>query len=198
MALKKEAERIFDEENINSDQRVEDAKKAVHDNIKKFESESVIAKINKIDPTLPIEKFEANTLEEAREWLRENLKKKGLSEVEIEAQVEQLTEESWGTGPKGSTAYIFQPKVANAKANPETHQFDRHQLHIINTNKSKAGSNWTARGHEILHSIVYKAFKASGKAFKPMAESMLNRLEETDIEGHKWLMGTVNERIKSE
>ena len=59
----------------------------------------------------------------------------------------------------------------------------KHQISIINTAKSRAGNNWTNRGHEILHSIVYKAFKASGKAFKPMAESMLTRLAETDADG---------------
>jgi len=67
---------------------------------------------------------------------------------------------------------------------------------LINSAKT-LGGQFTARGHEILHAIVYKAFKASGKAFKPMAEAMLDRLEQTDPEGFNWLMGEVNDRVKA-
>jgi len=200
--IEKEAERIFDEGNYDSDARVDEAKIAVNDNIKKFEAQAVIDKINKIDPSLPVEQFEASTLEEAIEWLTQNLKEKGLSETEINEQLEQLTEKSWSAKiGEGASAYIFTPKAKNKDgkyvADPKTHEFDKHQISIINTERQKAGGNWTARGHEILHAIVFKAFKASGKAFKPMAEAMLDRLEQTDIMGHEWLMGTVNDRIKT-
>ena len=36
-----------------------------------------------------------------------------MSAAEIKEQVKQLTKESWGTGPNGSTAYIFTPKAKN-------------------------------------------------------------------------------------
>ena len=194
--IEAEAERIFDKENANSDRRVNEAKRAVADNIKKFEAETMINLVNKLDPTLPIEKFEATTLEEAREWLRKNLEEKGLNRKEIDGEIAKLTEASWSEGKDGASAYIFQPKKKNSKADPNTGQFEKHQIQIINAIKAKAGNNWTARGHEIFHAIVYKALKASGKAFKPIAESLLNDLEQTDSKGYAWLMGEVNERIK--
>jgi hypothetical protein len=192
--IEKEAERIFDEGNYDSDKRVRDAKQVVRDNIIKFESEALINGINTIDPNIPIEKFEANSLEEARDWLRQNLTEKGLSKEEIDDKVNEITEESWNKGSKGAGAYTFTPNVVGSKADPKTGAFDKHQIMIINAGKALAG-DWTSRGHEILHTIVYKAFKASGKAFKPIAEAMLSRLEETDIKGYEWLMGKVNDRI---
>jgi hypothetical protein len=105
--IEKEAERIFDEGNYDSDKRVRDAKQAVRDNIIKLESEALIHSINTIDPNIPIEKFEANSLEEAQDWLRQNLTEKGLSKEEIDDKVNEITKENWDDGPQGAGAYIF-------------------------------------------------------------------------------------------
>jgi hypothetical protein len=182
-----EAERINDETNINADKRVNEAKQAISDNINKFASERTIAKINSFDATKPIDKIEVETVEEAREALANNLREKGLSETAIKDQVDQITDESWSTGQEGASAYIFQPKFKDAKLDPETHMFDRHQIIMVNSAKSKTGANPAARGHEILHAIAYKGFKASGKAFAPMANAMMNKIKNTDPAGMKFL-----------
>ena len=182
-----EAERINDETNINADKRVNEAKQAISDNINKFASERTIAKINSFDATKPIDKIEVETVEEAREALANNLREKGLSETAIKDQVDQITDESWSTGQEGASAYILQPKFKDAKLDPETHMFDRHQIIMVNSAKSKTGANPAARGHEILHAIAYKGFKASGKAFAPMANAMMNKIKNTDPAGMKFL-----------
>ncbi len=182
-----EAERINDETNINADKRVNEAKQAISDNINKFASERTIAKINSFDATKPIDKIEAETAQEAREALANNLREKGLSETAIKDQVDQITDASWSTGQEGASAYMFQPKFKDAKPDPETHMFDKHQVMVVNSAKSKTGANPMARGHEILHAIVYKGFKASGKAFAPMANAMMNKIKNTDPAGMKFL-----------
>ena len=186
--IEKEAERIFDEGNYNSDARVNEAKNYLKDELRRTASEVLINGINTIDPTKPIEKFEGKTLEEAVTWLRQALKDKGLTKTEIKQNIDQLKAD-WETG----TVSIFQPKIKGKKVNPDTHEFDKHQIVVVNTGKSaKDPRQFTARGHDIFHAVVWKAFKASGKGFQPMAESLLKRIASKDAAGFEWLMGEIS------
>jgi hypothetical protein len=185
--IEAEAERINDETNINADKRVNDAKLAVADNVRKFGTDKLINQINSFDPTKPIEKFEGETVQEARDWLRNTLTEKGLSKTDIQDQVDQLTDASWSTGKEGASAYMFSPKFKDAKPDPDTHMFDKHQIMIVNSAKSRTGANFAARGHEVLHAIAYKGLKASGKAFAPMADAMSKKIAASDPAGIAWL-----------
>jgi len=176
------AQRIFNEENKSSDAAIETANNTIRDQIAKFEAEALIGKINSIDPSRPIEKFEGNTLQEAKDWLTDNLKEKGIPQGEIDNWIKDL-ESTW----EGSTASILQPKVKGKKANKDTHMFDKHQIIIVNAKKSALNKNYQARGHEILHAIVWKAFKASGIGFKTMAKGMENLIKTQDEVGARWL-----------
>jgi len=182
------AQRIFNEENKSSDEALETANNAIRDQIVKFEAEAMIGKINSIDPTKPIEKFEGNTLQEAKDWLTNNLKEKGIPQGEIDNWIKDL-ENTW----EGSTASILQPRVKGKKADKNTHTFDKHQIIIVNAKKSAQNKNFAARGHEVLHAIVWKAFKASGIGFKTMAKGMENLIKTQDEVGAKWL----KERMKA-
>ena len=59
--------------------------------------------------------------------------------------------------------------------------------------KSALNKNFAARGHEILHAVVWKAFKASGIGFKTMAKGMESLIKTQDEVGSKWL----KERMKA-
>ena len=188
--IEKEAERIFDEGNYESDAKVNEAKNFLKDQLRKTASDVLINNINEIDPNKPIEKFEGSTLEQAVEWLEQNLKDKGISKPEIKKHVDDL-KKGWKTG----TVAIFQPKVQGKEVNPDTHEFDKHQIVVVNAQKSAIDpAQWTSRGHDIFHAIVWKAFKASGKGFKPMAEALLNRINSRDSKGFEWLMGEITKR----
>ena len=186
--IEKKAQDMWFEEGKRKDTAVDKAKRAINDNLLKFESEVMIAQINEMDPSRPIEKIEANTLKEAKEQLIKSLQAQGVSEVEQNHWVSQL-ETNW----ESSSAQAIQANVPGQKANSETRKFDKHQVMIINSKKGQKGSNPTARGHEILHAIVWKAFKTSGKGFKTMAESMVKVIGKTDQEGSDWLV----ERMRS-
>tara|TARA_R110002050_G_scaffold209634_3_gene345632 strand:+ start:2663 stop:11581 length:8919 start_codon:yes stop_codon:yes gene_type:complete len=180
--VEKQAQKMWDEENKSSDSSYTQARQGVADQIKRFESDVMIGKINEIDPEAPIEKFEGNTLQEAKDWLTNNLKEKGFTKKEIGGLVKEL-EDTW----EDATASILQPKVKNKGVNKKTNKFDKHQLIIVNAKKSAKNKNFAARGHEILHAIVWKAFKASGVGFKTMAQGMESLIKSQDEVGAKWL-----------
>ena len=180
--VEKQAQKMWDEENKSSDSSYTQARQGVADQIKRFESDVMIGKINEIDPEAPIEKFEGNTLQEAKDWLTNNLKEKGFTKKEIGGLVKEL-EDTW----EDATASILQPKVKNKGVNKKTNKFDKHQLIIVNAKKSAKNKNFAARGHEILHAVVWKAFKASGVGFKTMAQGMESLIKSQDEVGAKWL-----------
>ena len=180
--VEKKAQDIWFEEGKKKDTAVDKAKRAINDNLVKFESEVMIAQINELDPTRPIKKIEASTLKEAKEQLVKNLEAAGVEQIEINHWVDQL-EQSW----ESASANIIQANIPGQKVN-KNRKFDKHQIMIVNSKKAQKGSNLAARGHEILHAVVWKAFKTSGKGFKTMAESMVKVIGKTDQEGSDWLM----------
>ena len=180
--VEKQAQKMWEEENKTNDSSYTKARQGVRDQIKRFESDVLIGKINEIDPTKPIEKFEGNTLQEARDWLTNNLKEKGFTKKEIGGLVKEL-EDTW----EDATASILQPKVKNKGVDKKTFKFDKHQIIIVNAKKSAKNKNFAARGHEILHAVVWKAFKASGLGFKTMAQGMESLIQSQDEVGAKWL-----------
>ena len=121
--VQKQAQKMWNEENKTKDTAVKRAKAVVKDNIKRIESDILIEQLNTIDPDLPIEKLEAKTLKEAKDWLRNNLKEKGLSTREINKSVKDL-EDNWET----ATAGIIQPRVKGKTVNSKTNLFDKHQF----------------------------------------------------------------------
>ena len=186
--VQQQAQKMWNEENKTRDTAVDRARNVVIDQVKRFESDVLINKLNDIDPDVPIEKLEAQTLDEAKKWLRNNLEQKGLSTREINKTVKEL-EDTWDT----ATAGIIQPKVKGKTVNNKTGKFDKHQIIIVNAKKSALNKNFAARGHEILHALVWKAFKASGVGFKTMAKGMEKLIESQDEIGAKWL----KERMKA-
>ena len=185
--VENKAQEMWFEEGKKKDTAVDKAKRAINDNLAKFESEVMIAQINELDPSRPIEKIEVSTLKQAKEQLIENLKAKGVEQIEINHWVGEL-EKNW----ENSSANIVQANIPGQKVN-DNRKFDKHQLMIVNSKKAQKGSNLAARGHEILHAVVWKAFKTSGKGFKVMAEGMVSIIGKTDQEGGEWL----TERLKS-
>ena len=186
--VQKKAQEIWFEEGKKKDTAVTKAKKAIQDNLMKYESEAMIAQINEMDPSRPIQKIEAKTLKEAKKELIKSLEAQGVEKVEQNHWVSQL-EKNW----ESASAHAVQANIPGQKANSETRKFDKHQVMIINSKKGQKGGNLMARGHEILHAIVWKAFKTSGKGFKTMALGMVDIINKTDQEGGAWLV----ERMRS-
>ena len=173
--IQKKAQDIWFEEGKKKDTAVDKARKAIQDNLYKYEADVMIAQINELDPTKPIQKIEANTLKQAKAELIKNLEAQGVDKVEINHWVSQL-EKNW----ESASANIVQANIPGQEINSKTRKFDKHQVMVINSKKAKKGSNFAARGHEILHAVLWKAFKTSGKGFKTIAEGMVKIIGKTD------------------
>ena len=155
--------------------------------VAKLESETLIEKVNQIDPSKPINKLEATSLPEVVQALEADMESKGYAKDSEQTQkAVQEVKDNWDN----SAATMVQPEVlknGEKVLNPELHTFDKHQTIVVNKKKADTDPNFAARGHELFHGVLWKAFKSSGQGFKPISDALVKHLSESDQEGSKWL-----------
>ena len=185
--IAKEAERIYDEQNYITEKNANEAKVIMENQVAKLESKALTDKINQIDPTKPINTLEATSLPEIKQKIIADMESKGYpKDSEQTQQALQEVQENWDN----SAATILQPEVlqdGQKVLNTESHLFDKHQTVIVNKKKADTDANFAARGHELFHGMLWKAFKSSGKGFQNISEGLVTHINNKDKAGAEWL-----------
>ena len=185
--IAKEAERIYDEQNYVTEKNANEAKVIMENQVAKLESKALTDKINQIDPTKPINTLEATSLPEIKQKVIADMESKGYpKDSEQTQQALQEIQENWDN----SAATILQPEVlqdGQKVLNTESHLFDKHQTVIVNKKKADTDANFAARGHELFHGMLWKAFKSSGKGFQNISEGLVTHINNKDKAGAEWL-----------
>ena len=185
--IEKEASRIFNKNNSDINTRKQQAEAGIRNNVAKYESEGLINRMNAIDPTRPIEKREFNTLKEAKDFITKDMSKKGYAvDSDQTIQAIQEIEQNWDN----SAASILQPEIlqdGQRQLDPKTSTFDKHQTVIVNKKKAATDPGFQARGHDVFHGMLWKAFKSSGQGFQNIADGLVTHVNAKDQAGAQWL-----------
>ena len=185
--IEKEASRIFNKNNSDINTRKQQAESGIRNNVAKYESEGLINRMNAIDPTRPIEKREFNTLKEAKDFITKDMSKKGYAvDSDQTIQAIQEVEQNWDN----SAASILQPEIlqdGQRQLDPKTSTFDKHQTVIVNKKKAATDPGFQARGHDVFHGMLWKAFKSSGQGFQNLADGLVTHVNSKDQAGAQWL-----------
>lgn len=121
--------------------------------VAKLESETLIEKVNQIDPSKPINKLEATSLPEVVQALEADMESKGYAKDSEQTQkAVQEVKDNWDN----SAATMVQPEVlknGEKVLNPELHTFDKHQTIVVN--KRKQTQIQTLRQEVMNYFMVY-------------------------------------------
>ena len=191
--IEAEAEAIFDNENFVTEKNAKEAETIMKNQVAKLESENLINKINNIDATKPIVKLEATSLPQIIQKIETDMESKGYpKDSEQTQQAIQEVKENWDN----SAATMIQPEVlqdGQKVLDPEVHTFDKHQIMVVNKKKADTDTDFAARGHDLFHGVLWKAFKSSGQGFKPISDALVKHLNQNDTQGSAWLSGQLSQ-----
>ena len=191
--IEAEAEAIFDNENFVTEKNAKEAETIMKNQVAKLESENLIDKINNVDATKPIVKLEATSLPQIIQKIETDMESKGYpKDSEQTQQAIQEVKENWDN----SAATMIQPEVlqdGQKVLDPEVHTFDKHQIMVVNKKKADTDTDFAARGHDLFHGVLWKAFKSSGQGFKPISDALVKHLNQNDTQGSAWLSGQLSQ-----
>ena len=98
-----------------------------------------------------------------------NIDLKNISLEDIKSKLKRVEKKTWIKVGISAGAVVIFLIIFYGVLNP-----------IVNKKKADTDANFAARGHELFHGMLWKAFKSSGKGFQNISEGLVTHINNKD------------------